>query len=57
MNVINVRRVPTFTAAMRLTKATAFAAALVSFAPAAVAGEPIEKKGTTPYVTHFIFDP
>jgi hypothetical protein len=45
MNFISVRRVPTFTAAMRLTKATAFAAALVSFAPAAVAGDSIEKKG------------
>lgn len=33
MNSINVRIVPTVTAAMRLTKATAFAAALVSFAP------------------------
>ncbi|MBR0944303.1 MULTISPECIES: hypothetical protein [Bradyrhizobium] len=57
MNSINVRIAPTVIAAIRLTKATAFAAALVSFAPAAVAGEPIEKKGTTPYVTHFIFRP
>ncbi|MET3973281.1 hypothetical protein AB7645_42960 [Bradyrhizobium sp. 956_D2_N1_5] len=45
MNVINMRMAPTFTAAIRLTKATAFAAALMSFAPAAVAGDSIEKKG------------
>ena len=29
----------------------------MAIAPAAVLGEPIEKKGTTPYVTHFIFRP
>ena len=57
MNSINVRIVPHSHRSDELTKAAAFAAALVSFAPAAVAGEPIEKKGTTPYVTHFIFRP
>ena len=30
---------------------------LVSLAPGIVLGAPIEKKGTTPYVTHFIFRP
>jgi hypothetical protein len=31
--------------------------ALVAIATAVALGEPIEKKGTTPYVTHFIFKP
>src|SRR5437016_14436201 len=43
--------------AMTLAKATLFAGVLVAIAPAVVLGEPIEKKGTTPYVTHFIFKP
>lgn len=30
---------------------------LLSLAPGVVLGQPIEKKGTTPYVTHFIFRP
>jgi hypothetical protein len=44
-------------AAMTLARTTLFAAVLVALAPTAVQGEPIEKKGTTPYVTHFIFRP
>jgi len=32
-------------------------AVLAAIAPAAVQSEPNEKKGTTPYVTHFIFRP
>jgi hypothetical protein len=31
--------------------------ALLTFVPTIVLGDPIEKKGTTPYVTHFIFMP
>lgn len=57
MKFMNLSTITTSTAAMRLAQTTALAAALMSFAPAAVAGEPIEKKGTTPYVTHFIFRP
>jgi hypothetical protein len=57
MGCINLSIVATSTAAMRLAKTTAFAVALISFVPAAGAGEPMEKKGTTPYVTHFIFRP
>jgi hypothetical protein len=38
-------------------KRALLAAALVIFAPGAVLADPIEKKGTTPYVTHFIFRP
>src|SRR5438067_8900394 len=30
---------------------------LVAFAPGIILADPIEKKGTTPYVTHFIFRP
>jgi len=37
--------------------ATLVAGGLVALVPAAVQGEPVEKKGTTPYVTHFIFRP
>jgi hypothetical protein len=44
-------------AAMTLVKTTLVAAALVAVAPASVEGQQIEKKGTTPYVTHFIFRP
>src|SRR5262245_58237966 len=33
------------------------AAALVAFASESVVAQPMEKKGTTPYVTHFIFRP
>ena len=44
-------------AARRLARTTAFVAVLVAISPASVRSEPIEKKGTTPYVTHFIFRP
>src|SRR5215471_17023078 len=50
---IIARRSPAIT----FTKATLFAGVLVVLAPASVLGEPIETKGTTPYVTHFIFKP
>src|SRR5262249_233444 len=33
------------------------AAVLVAFASESVVAQPVEKKGTTPYVTHFIFRP
>jgi hypothetical protein len=40
------------------TLATAvMVAGLVAVAPTSVQGEAVEKKGTTPYVTHFIFRP
>jgi len=37
--------------------ATLLCAALVALAPAAAGAQTTEKKGTTPYVTHFIFRP
>ena len=57
MKSIYLSIVGTPTAAWRLVKTTAFVAVLVAIAPAAVQSEPLEKKGTTPYVTHFIFRP
>jgi hypothetical protein len=39
------------------TLATTALVGLVALAPTSVQGEELEKKGTTPYVTHFIFRP
>ena len=44
-------------AAASFGKAALLCAVLVCFAPGIALGEPIGKKGTTPYVTHFIFRP
>jgi hypothetical protein len=57
MKSIHLNVVGTPTAPWRLVATTAFVAVLVAIAPAAVQSEPLEKKGTTPYVTHFIFRP
>ena len=57
MKSIYLSRVGMPISAWRLVKTTAFVAVLVAIAPAAVQSEPLEKKGTTPYVTHFIFRP
>src|SRR5215475_6260003 len=44
--------------AAAITLATTFLiSGLVAVAPTSVLGEGLEKKGTTPYVTHFIFRP
>ena len=40
-----------------LVKAALLSGVLVTFAPGVVLGQQMEKKGTTPYVTHFIFRP
>jgi hypothetical protein len=42
---------------MTLTKYTFAGAALIALTGTVFAAEPVEKKGTTPYVTHFIFIP
>jgi hypothetical protein len=42
---------------MTLVKTTLLSGVLVAFAPAIILADPIEKKGTTPCVTHFIFRP
>ena len=57
MKSMNVSRITGRAAAMTLVKAALLSGVLVTFAPGAVLGDPIEKKGTTPYVTHFIFRP
>ncbi|WP_378943832.1 hypothetical protein [Mesorhizobium sp. ANAO-SY3R2] len=41
----------------KTVKAALVSGLLLSLVPGAVLGAPIEKKGTTPYVTHFIFRP
>ena len=40
-----------------LVKTAILSGVLVAFAPGIVLADPIEKKGTVPYVTHFIFRP
>jgi hypothetical protein len=44
-------------AAKVLVKTTLLFGVFVTFAPGFVVADPIEKKGTAPYVTHFIFRP
>jgi hypothetical protein len=41
----------------KLVKTATLAGVLMIFAPGVVLGAPIEKKGTTSYVTHFVFVP
>src|SRR5712691_11546 len=50
MNPINIS-LPT------IMKTVLLSAVLVAFAPGAAGAQQMEKKGTTPYVTHFIFRP
>jgi hypothetical protein len=57
MKPTNMSGIAGRTAAMTLVKAALLSGVLVTFGPGAVLGDPIEKKGTTPYVTHFIFRP
>src|SRR6185436_5735236 len=42
---------------MRLLAPVLFSGVLVTLGPEVVLGNPIEKKGTTSYVTHFVFHP
>ena len=41
----------------KFTKTALLSVLLMAFTPGAVLGQVTEKKGTTPYVTHFIFRP
>ena len=43
--------------AISAAKAALFAGILTAFVPTVVLGQSMEKKGTTPYVTHFVFRP
>ena len=57
MTAIDLRAVAAH-AAITFVKRALFPVVLVVFAPGAAAlADPLEKKGTTPYVTHFIFRP
>lgn len=44
-------------AATTLARTAFLAGVLMAFVPGSALGDPIPKKGTTPYVTHFIFRP
>ena len=57
MKLMNVRTGVGPTPAMTLVKTALLAGVLMTVAPGTVFGQSIEKKGTTPYVTHFIFRP
>jgi hypothetical protein len=54
---MNLRLLAARAGVMTLVKTALFSVVLVAFAPGSVVAQPIEKKGTTPYVTHFIFRP
>ena len=56
MTLMNLRFLVARAEVMALVKTALFSVVLVALAPPLVA-QPIEKKGTTPYVTHFIFRP
>jgi len=43
--------------ATAVVKTALFAGIFAAFAPAVVFGQSVEKKGTAPYVTHFVFRP
>ncbi len=57
MKAMNLSAIATPIAATALVKAALLSAALMVLVPGVAMGDPIEKKGTTPYVTHFIFRP
>src|SRR5512132_2252115 len=56
MTLMDLRLLAARAGVMALVKTALFSVVLVALAPPLVA-QPIEKKGTTPYVTHFIFRP
>jgi hypothetical protein len=56
MTLMNLRLLAARAGVMTLGKTALFAMVLVAL-PGSVVAQPIEKKGTTPYVTHFIFRP
>ncbi len=57
MKLINLSMIAVPVTAITLVKTAIVAGALMASAPSTVLGQSIEKKGTTPYVTHFIFRP
>jgi hypothetical protein len=57
MKPTNLRVIAAPAAPVTLIRAALFSGMLVVVTPGAVLADPIEKQGTTPYVTHFIFRP
>jgi hypothetical protein len=57
MTLMNLRLLAARAGVMTLVKTALFSVVLVALTPGSVVAQPIEKKGTTPYVTHFIFRP
>ena len=57
MTRMNLSIIAAPAAAKTLVKTALLSGVLMAFAPGVVLGQPMEKKGTTPYVTHFIFRP
>jgi hypothetical protein len=57
MQPINLSIIAASAAARTLVKTALFAGVLMALAPGLVRAEAIQKSGTTPYVTHFIFRP
>ena len=57
MTLMNLRLLAARAGVMALVKTSLFSMVLAALAPAPVVAQSMEKKGTTPYVTHFIFRP
>ena len=55
--LMNLRLLAARAGVMTLVQTALFSVVLVALSPGSVVAQPIEKKGTTPYVTHFIFRP
>jgi len=57
MKLISLSGTAVPTAAMTLVKTALLSGALMAFAPGVVLADPVPKKGTAPYTTHFVFHP
>ena len=57
MNLINLILIAAPTVPRTLVKVALLSGAIFAVAPSVVCAEQMAKKGTTPYVTHFIFRP
>jgi hypothetical protein len=57
MTLMNLRILAARAGVMTLVKTALFSMVLVALTLGSVVAQPVEKKGTTPYVTHFIFRP
>jgi len=55
--LMNSRLLPACAGVMTPVQTALFSVVLVALSPGSVVAQPMEKKGTTPYVTHFIFRP